>query len=63
MNSVIFRSSRLLIGSESTNRSVRRITPILKLRASAILLPLPRVISTLPPPMSMTTAGFGVSTP
>jgi hypothetical protein len=35
MNFVILRSSRLEIGSESTNRSVRRMTPILKLRANS----------------------------
>ena len=52
-----------LIGSESTNRSVRRMTPILKLRANSTSVLPPSVISTLPPPMSMTTAGFGVSTP
>ena len=63
MNFAILRSSRLEIGSESTKRSVSRITPILKLRANSTSRPLPSVISTLPPPMSITTAGFGVSTP
>ena len=63
MNLTSLRSSRLLIGSEVTKRSVRRITPILKLRANFTSRPVPRVISTLPPPMSMTTDSFGVSTP
>ncbi len=46
-----------------TKRSVRRMTPILKLRANCTFGPAPSVISTLPPPMSMTTVDFGVSTP
>ena len=49
------RSSRRAIGSPRTNRSVSRITPTLKLLASAGSRAAPRVISTLPPPMSMTT--------
>jgi hypothetical protein len=32
------------------------MTPSLKLRPSSIAAPAPRVTSTLPPPMSMTTA-------
>ena len=43
-------------GSARTKRSVSRMTPILKLFASAASRAPPRVISTLPPPMSMTTA-------
>ena len=50
-----FRSSRGEIGSLLTNRSVRRMTPSLKLRPASIAGPVPCVISTLPPPMSMTT--------
>ena len=49
------RSSRRAIGSPRTNRSVSRITPTLKLLASAGSRAAPSVISTLPPPMSMTT--------
>ncbi len=63
MCSTIFRSSRLLSGSEVTKRSDSRSTPSLKLRAKRTWSPAPSVTSTLPPPMSMTTAGFGVSTP
>ena len=63
MNFSILRSSRRLIGSDETKRSVSRMTPILKLRANFTSRPLPSVISTLPPPMSITTAAFGVSTP
>ncbi len=40
------------MGSLFTNRSVRRMTPSLKLRPSSMFEPRPRVISTLPPPMS-----------
>ena len=50
-------------GSDATKRSLSRMTPILKLRANFIRGRVPSVISTLPPPMSITTAGFGVSTP
>ena len=48
--------ARLPAGSVLTNRSVSRITPSLKLRPSSMADPAPRVTSTLPPPMSMTTA-------
>ena len=50
------RSSRGSIGSLFTKRSVRRMTPSLKLRPASMVEPAPRVISTLPPPMSTTTA-------
>ncbi len=50
------RSSRDWSGSSFTKRSVRRMTPSLKLRPASIAAPVPRVTSTLPPPMSMTTA-------
>ena len=39
-----------------TNRSVSRMTPTLKLRPSVSCVAVPSVISTLPPPMSTTTA-------
>ena len=51
-----FRSSCAEIGSLLTKRSVSRITPSLKLWAIPALDPIPRVTSTLPPPMSTTTA-------
>jgi hypothetical protein len=50
------RSSRRLSGSLLANRSVSRITPVLKLRPSVISVAVPRVTSTLPPPMSTTQA-------
>ena len=43
-------------GSLFTNRSVSRMAPSLKLRARSIEVAVPWVISTLPPPMSITTA-------
>ena len=50
------RSSRPDSGSVWTNRSVSRMTPSLKLFATRSDVPAPWVISTLPPPMSTTTA-------
>ena len=50
------RSAEADSGSACTNRSVSRMTPILKLRAKVTCVAEPSVISTLPPPMSITTA-------
>ena len=50
------RSSRSVKGSLFTSRSVSRMTPILKLFDIRKRSAVPSVISTLPPPMSMTTA-------
>ncbi len=50
------RSSRPLSGSLLTYACVRRITPSFTLRASRRLVASPSVSSTLPPPISMTTA-------
>ena len=41
-------------GSVLTNRSVRRMTPVLKLLPRVRCVAVPSVTSTLPPPMSMT---------
>jgi hypothetical protein len=50
--------SLVTVGQRSlvTRRSVKRIAPILKLLASCTLVVVPNVSSTLPPPMSITTA-------
>ena len=50
------RSSRFESGSVRTNRSVSRMTPALKLRPTDMCVAVPTVTSTLPPPMSTTTA-------
>ena len=50
------RSSRADSGSVLTKRSVSRMTPVLKLLPSVRWVAVPSVISTLPPPMSMTAA-------
>ena len=61
---VSFCSSRPDSGSLLTNRSVSRITPILKLFAAWVDVAVPSVISVLPPPMSITTArALPTSTP
>ena len=52
----IRRSSRRLRGSERMNCSVRRMTPSFRLCATWVRAPMPCVSSTLPPPMSITTA-------
>ena len=56
MCDTICRSSRRLRGSERTNCSVSRMTPSFTLRATWVRAPVPWVSSTLPPPMSITTA-------